>query len=1299
MIFIRIFGDQAKSGTFGICATDPAAPITGFTGPGGVGDSLTNELWLRADKGPEKDDGSPALNGENIRIWKDQSGNGQEPSQVSGPSQAVLMTGSISGMPAIHFDGVNDNYTLEPGTLASPLSIFAVSRFNNIVKDQTAITIGDANVNNSASLSRETDNRYYSLTGVKNYGPVINPAVASVYEINHRIVAPYHVLKVDGLNQTVADYAIPLTTDGSLHIGSSGTMTGFFDGDLAEIIIYTKNVNSAQEIIINNYLAAKYGIGIGAADRYGYETTHKYDVAGIGRVDDQNIHSRAQSDSILTIGGASDLENDEFLLFGHDSADITSWTSAETPSGDPHIKRIMREWRIDESGGDGVGTVTLGLNPDRLPAMPAGFLAYNLLVDADGDFASGASAYGLVRSGTEYLANNIDLPDGSYITVAAVNPVVQFDTTASEGGEAVDHPAFKVSLNYAVSDPFQLNYSVTGGTATGGGVDYSLNPGVISFIPGQKGTEIIPLIINDTIVEIPDENFHIALASPTNGIILGADSLHTYTILDDDMDISISASDTVTGICRSSMAQLIAVATGQGPFTYAWAPADSLSDPANDTVNAYPSVSTLYTVTVTDYQGYSEQKSIMIHVSGAPSKPIVTPSGTADLCDGDSITLTSDSAFSYIWSTGETTRSISVKTSGNYSVGTLDNHGCLSPVSDEVQIQVITVPEPLITAITDTTVCDGDTVKLQGPPASSWLWSTGESTQEIRVTNTEIIDLKVQDAGGCFSLSSAPVHVTVNPLPAKPVITPAGPIAFCEGDSIELATSTPASSFAWSDGSDAQSIKVYGSGKYTVIITDAEGCVSPVSDTAVVTANPMPARPSIVASGAASFCEGNDVILTASASGGYLWQDGATTQRITVSQSGSYFVRVSEDGCISDTSETVNVEVYPVPEPPEISPSPEVEIITGDSILLIATDADGYLWSTGDSTKQIYAAENGSYSVQAVSTQGCMSEPSVATTLTVNNKLPKPSITTNGSTVLCEGQSVQLSAETAASYLWSNGATTQTIEVNEGGSYSLVIVNGAGIQSLESDPVVVTVAPNPEPVIQATNVNCFGGSDGTVMVSVNGGLAPFTFSWMSGETGQSLSGLSSGEYSVNVTDARFCLGTAMVTIEQPSQLQVQGSVTNASCPESSDGSVIATVNGGVTPYTWTWNSETSADGNREGLPSGTYDVGVTDANNCSMMKEFTVDYDNETCFRIPGIITPNGDGKNDTWQIDGLGLYPDAVVQVYDRWGKRVFYSRGYDTEWDGTFNGKELPMESYHYIIDLHNGMKPEIGNITIVR
>ena len=152
------------------------------------------------------------------------------------------------------------------------------------------------------------------------------------------------------------------------------------------------------------------------------------------------------------------------------------------------------------------------------------------------------------------------------------------------------------------------------------------------------------------------------------------------------------------------------------------------------------------------------------------------------------------------------------------------------------------------------------------------------------------------------------------------------------------------------------------------------------------------------------------------------------------------------------------------------------------------------------------------------------------------------------------------------------------------------------------------------------------------------------------------------------------------------------------CPEADDGEIDLEVSGGTAPYDFLWNNGSTSSA-LFNLTPGNYGVIVTDANDCEQSESIELGYQNENCLFVPGIITPNGDGKNDTWEIKGLEFYPGAEVEIYNRWGKRIFFSREYDNPWDGTYNGKELPMESYHYVIQLNNGSKPIIGNITVVR
>ena len=110
-----------------------------------------------------------------------------------------------------------------------------------------------------------------------------------------------------------------------------------------------------------------------------------------------------------------------------------------------------------------------------------------------------------------------------------------------------------------------------------------------------------------------------------------------------------------------------------------------------------------------------------------------------------------------------------------------------------------------------------------------------------------------------------------------------------------------------------------------------------------------------------------------------------------------------------------------------------------------------------------------------------------------------------------------------------------------------------------------------------------------------------------------------------------------------------------------------------------------------------YTLKVTDINGCEATDDVLIRVLKN--FRIPNTFTPNHDGINDNWIIKNLSDYPEAFVQVFNRYGQLVFESRGYAKPWDGTMNGKELPFGTYYYIIEPGNGRKPYTGYVTIIK
>jgi gliding motility-associated-like protein len=1223
-IYVRIFGDQAKSGTFGICASDPTAPIEGFTGPGGVGNAEENDLWLRADKGVLNSGDTEASPGQSVQTWNDQSGNENNVTQLAAGNQPLLAGNAINGQPVLNFNGTSQHMTGEMGPISAPITLITLSRFTASPADGYVMTVGDVNDSLTLSVSRETDNNYYAFTQeAKYYGPAMADNTPYIIHARHSSASTFHEVFLNETASAAAEYGTGVITDGSLIVGANRNINTFFGGDIAEAIVYNNNLNSAQKIIVENYLAAKYGITI-PTDRYAHQAVHGYDVAGIGQVDAANQHTNAQSARILAVGNPTDLDDGEFLLFGHDNGDISSWVTTDLPDNDVNLLRVEREWRVNATGGDGIGNVTVSLFDTIMPAFPPEFLSFILWVDEDGDFTTGAIPYPVVRAGNQYIANSVDLPDGYYMTVGCVRPVAGFTVPASAGLEFVANPQIEVSLNYGVSIELTLQYRAIDGSATGGGIDYLLNPDALTFLPGTKTASIVPLIIDNDIAE-PDKTFEIRISSPSLGLMLGTDSIHTYTILNDDIGVTAITNTDSIGSCYPAVANLDVNIVGTGPYAYAWTPTDSLSDPGIPDPVANPTLSTWYVVDVTDQtNGAVGTDSIFITVLTAPAQPVITPGGPIAFCEGDSVDLTSSPASSYQWSNGETSQTIRVKSNGNFSVQVRDSSGCQSIPSATTTVTVYNLPPtPVITLNGSTDVCENDSVILTSSPGIAYLWSTGDTTQSIAAKTAGDFTVQTMNGVGCLSLPSDPVTLTIRPGPGQPAIT--GSDQYCTGDSAMLSGS-PAIAYLWSTGDTSSSIYVT-SGSYTLTVSDAYGCGSPVSDPFAVNESPKPPRP-------------------------------------------------------------------------VITPAGPIELESGDSVILVSSSATTYSWSPGgETTPSIIVRTAGSFSVITASEYGCLSDPSDPVMVT-QLSLDKPVITVTGETEFCEGtQATTLSVPEANAYLWSTGETTQSIMISLTGSYTVTIYSELGTPSYPSDPVDINVFGNPTlNLLSKSDAACYGENSGSLEVLASEGTSPYTYTWNNGQTGSALTGIGAGNYLATATDANGCQDTLSGSIAEPAALVITETLTHPTCGDSHDGAVEVSVSGGTPDYTIQW-SNGSTGPLTEKLGPGSVDVQVTDENLCQVNESYTLNAKTDVCIIAYEIITPNGDGHNDTWEITGIEFYPEATVQVYDRWGRRVYYSDGYPRPWDGTHDGKVLPMDSYHYIINLNNDTDPIIGNITIVK
>ncbi len=292
------------------------------------------------------------------------------------------------------------------------------------------------------------------------------------------------------------------------------------------------------------------------------------------------------------------------------------------------------------------------------------------------------------------------------------------------------------------------------------------------------------------------------------------------------------------------------VFTSSVASTYSWVAGDNVNTTGesliaqttstlNDTiVNSSGVAQTLtYTVTPTATVGgcVGTPQIVTITVYPLPATPTITLSGPTTFCSGNSVTLTSTLANSYLWSTGATTQSITVSTSENDSVTITDINGC-SATSTITPVTVLPLPTAIITPSGSTSFCAGGSVMLDaGSGFATYLWSNGATTQNITVAVSENDSVTVTDFSGC-SATSVATAVTVYALPSTPIITPSGPTTFCLGDSVILSSSI-ATSYLWSTGATTQNITVLSSQIDSVLITDINGCSSVSSSVNVIVNN------------------------------------------------------------------------------------------------------------------------------------------------------------------------------------------------------------------------------------------------------------------------------------------------------------------------------------------------------------------------------------------------------------------------------------------------------------------------------
>ncbi|MCB0395903.1 MAG: gliding motility-associated C-terminal domain-containing protein [Flavobacteriales bacterium] len=807
-------------------------------------------------------------------------------------------------------------------------------------------------------------------------------------------------------------------------------------------------------------------------------------------------------------------------------------------------------------------------------------------------------------------------------------------------------------------------------------------------------------------------------------ISITADTTGSYTVTVVDTngcsnttspyDLTVSALPIVdagldTSICIGDTTQL----DGSGADVYLWTPSATLSSGNVEDPLAMPTADIKYFVTGTDtVTGCINNDSVSVTVNPLPT---ITISSNTSICPGDSTQLTATGGTNYVWSpsTGLSDPNIdnpmaSPASTTTYTVSVTDGNSCSKTAN--VKVTVFPKPNPTVTPSGPQFLCQGGTVTLTSSTFANYLWNTGATTKSIVVDSTGSYYVKVTDGNLC-SDSSAAVSVTVS---SPPVISAGSDIQICIGDTADL-LATGGNVYVWSPAAKMNSNTIANpkawptvNTQYIVIGTDSNTTCSS-RDTVEVIVNPLP----VVTTGSnVAMCLGVDTMLQASAPGNptYSWTPTTGLDNPSIpnpvaapTTTTTYTVAVTDSNMCVGTG-TTKVTIYPLPTP-IVTPDNAASICQGATLPVSVNNWFSYMWSTGETTRTITVNTTNNYVVTVTDTRGCKNSDS--TQITVN---PLPVADAGPDQKICLGTSTQLNATGGDQYLWTpsnvldnatiaNPIATPTTPL----TLFIVTVTNSATTCWSTDTMIVNANSLPGGNAGVDQAMCPGDS---VNMSASGGD---TYSW-SPTTGLSDPNISNPVATPSTTTTYTVLITNSATAGCKSD---QVKVTVHPQPFIDLGPNISIIKGDSTQL---WISGDTADATYLWTPSvglneidvtnpwckpfqnTTYYVTLTSKFGCITSDSISV------TITIPVVppegISPNQDGKNDTWKLDFIEtLYPNATVEVYDRWGLRVFYSEGYPQEWDGTYNGEPLPVGTYLYIINLGNGTEPLTGPLTIIR
>ncbi|MBL7925815.1 MAG: T9SS type A sorting domain-containing protein [Bacteroidia bacterium] len=648
---------------------------------------------------------------------------------------------------------------------------------------------------------------------------------------------------------------------------------------------------------------------------------------------------------------------------------------------------------------------------------------------------------------------------------------------------------------------------------------------------------------------------------------------------------------------------------GTQPYTYTWS-----SGQTTQTATGLAAGLTL--VTVTDANGCNSICGINMQqptllVANYTQSNVTTTGGSNGSID---VTVSGGSQpYTYLWNDGTTTQDRSGLVASTYILTVTDVKLCT-----KVTTVIITEPNPTVIASASGTnpTCNGYvngsvTASANGGSIPySFLWSTGSTNMTIINLPAGTYTVTVTDNGNITSSASV---ILTDPAPLQLNANLINPLCFGGNDGSITITPTGGTvpySIQWLSGSTNFSIQNLVSNDYTCTVTDANGCT--ITQTYFLPDNPALSCSVTEVTSISCFGSGDAEALVQTIGGSpgytYLWSDGQTTINALALVQGIYTATVTDSkGCT--TSCQISIAQ---PQALSIGETHTDVTVSGGSNGTITTNVSGgvtpytYLWNDGETTEHRANLVSGTYTVTVTDNNNCTASVVVFIAQPGN----APTVFCAATNINCAGQlSGQVNATVAGgvspyTYLWSNGSTTANISGLPPGTYTVTVTDATGAtvsgQADVLEPFFLSIF-----VLQVTDNQCGNGSTGAIDIDGDGGVEPYSFLWSTGSVTEDITNVTTGIYTVTITDANGCSATTTATVGGPGAITVNVTATPVSCNGLLNGGLSCSASGGTVPLNYLWsNGSTTASINA--LAAGNYTVTITDAAGCTLLVNASV---------------------------------------------------------------------------------------------